>query len=112
MMNHKKDKTEEILNSLQQTKRAEPKPFLYTRVQAAIAAKNKEEQSIFSKLALLLQRPVFAFSLILLVLLVNAFCFFQSNLSSKYDTAIQPSTKVQEFAINVNSLYDLDNPDQ
>ena len=109
----KNQKIEEILNSLQLSEKATPRPYLLTRVNAAIADR-KSDNSFLGKIALLLQRPAFAISLVCVVLLVNAFFLFNAGQKStgNYDTAIQASSRVQEFAINVNSLYDLENSDQ
>lgn len=101
---------EKILNSLQGAEYAEPKPYLLTRVNAALAA--REKPALWSQVVLLLQKPAIAFSLVAIILLFNiGFLFLKNNQAGSSSALIQKTTGV-DFAINVNSIYDIENIDQ
>lgn len=59
--------TEEALNSLDGINRAEPRPFLYTR----LSARMQRPANIWERSARYLSRPVVAVACLLLVFLVN-----------------------------------------
>ena len=69
-MNKSKFNTEEILNSLDGIVRAEPKPFLFTRIQARMMQEEK-----LPELAVLrfITRPAFVLSLTLLFISINTY---------------------------------------
>ncbi len=109
-MRKNKPDIEKILNSLQGAEVAEPKPYLLTRVNAALAA--REKPALWSQLVLLLQKPAIAFSLVAIILIFNfSFLFLKNNQASSSSALIQKTNGV-DFAINVNSIYDIENIDQ
>lgn len=62
--------TEDILNSLEGIRRAEPSPFLFTRVQARLTREeSRPEITIFR----FVTRPAFAISFALVFLLINGY---------------------------------------
>jgi hypothetical protein len=69
-MNKSKFNTEEILNSLDGIAKAEPRPFLFTRIQAKMMQEEK-----LPELAVLrfITRPAFVLSLALLFISINAY---------------------------------------
>lgn len=64
---HLNEFTESTLNSLDGIQRAEPKPFLYTR----LSARMQRPANIWERSARYLSRPVVAVACLLLVFLVN-----------------------------------------
>jgi hypothetical protein len=62
--------TEDILNSLEGIRRAEPSPFLFTRVQARLM---KEESRPEITIFRFVTRPAFAISFALFFLLINGY---------------------------------------
>ena len=67
---------DEVLESLDGLQRAEPNPFLYTRVMARI---NREHDSTWEKIANLFSRPVVAFATIILFIAINAIVLFKNT---------------------------------
>lgn len=60
--------SEEIINSLDGASRAEPSPFLFTRIQSRL---NVEKNSIYTLFSRLLTHPTFAVGLAVLFILIN-----------------------------------------
>ena len=73
--------TEEIINSLEGIQRAEPPPFLYTRVYARLLARqNSTELTLFS----FVTRPAFVMAIALLIVLMNG--YFMANRNGMLNT--------------------------
>ncbi len=102
---------EKIINSLQGAAHAEPKPYLLTRINASLAT-TREKTGLWGQLVLLLQRPVVAFSLVAIILLFNIGFIFLKNNQEVGASALIQKTNGADFAINVNSIYDIENIDQ
>ena len=66
---------EEILKSFEGIKRAEPSPFLYTRIQAKM---DREETSIFASFLRLVASPTIALGITFLFLLINVMILMYS----------------------------------
>ena len=77
IMNTKRNKTEEILESLDGVSRAQAPDFFYTRLKARLE-KETGTGSYSPKRSWVL-RPIFVIASLCLVLLLNAFIFLQSN---------------------------------
>lgn len=86
-MNKSKFNTEEILSSLDGIVRAEPRPFLFTRIQGRMMQEEK-----MPELAVLrfITKPVFVLSLTLLFISINAYVFINKTGSSIGDEISQP----------------------
>ncbi len=67
--------SEEVLNSLEGIQKAEPMPFLYTRIQARMNRENNSTESLFFRF---IARPAFALSLALFFLIVNGYVLFST----------------------------------
>lgn len=101
------DKINRTLNSLEGMEAAEPKPFLLTRIHAALV--QKETPGIWYTLAAFLQRPAVAVTAVIILILLN-FALLNRNLAD-------PSTRFSkgnisasdDFAINVSGIYDVEN---
>lgn len=68
--------SEEIINSLDGIQRAEPLPFLYTRVHARLL---KKQDNVFLTAFSFITRPAFVMTLVMLILLVNGYIMFNRN---------------------------------
>ncbi|MEO7923403.1 MAG: hypothetical protein ABIR30_06975 [Chitinophagaceae bacterium] len=102
----KKDRIEEILNSLDSTPRAVAPDFFYTRLKARME-KNLGEPGNRSWVL----RPVFAFAALVVVLLINAAVILKGNSST--EATIGETDNIQsiaaEYRLNDNNaiLFDI-----
>ena len=105
-MNNEKNKTNEILNSLDGIRKATTPDFFYTRLKARM---EKGYEPVGKKQGVL--RPVFAFAALAVVLLINAAVIFKKEsgnevISNNDNDSIQ--SIAAEYRLNeVVSLYDL-----
>lgn len=105
-------KTEESLHSLDGLKRAQPKPFLLTRVMAAIHKQQETSQNVWSKAGAFISRPGIAFAGMVLIICINLSIFFISRNNSNRESIVQNNSLLKdEFAINASTIYDLENPE-
>jgi hypothetical protein len=74
---------EEILESLEGVQRAEPKPFLYTRISARMA---KQETSGFGLMFKVITAPAFSLGIAILFILINGY-FMMKSTDSSIDTS-------------------------
>ena len=65
--------TEEIINSLDGIQRAEPAPFLYTRVHARLL---RNERSTVFTIFRYITKPSFVMAVVMLIILVNGFIMY------------------------------------
>ena len=98
----------ETLESLDGIQRAEPKPFLFTRVMVRM---NQDQDSVWEKLASLISKPAIAFASVLLFITINLFVLFRD--SENATSVPQESTLIagNEFDLSVTTFYDI-NPEQ
>ena len=103
-------KIEEMMQSVDGIRRASPRPFLFTRLEARM---QNDKKNIWSRLSSFVARPVIAFSCICLVLLLNAMVIFLSN-SSGNVTAQQGTelTTTDEYSQVSYNIYDFENAKQ
>lgn len=78
----KKFELEEIIESLNGAQRAEPMPFLYTRIEARMA---KEESSGFSYAFRIITAPAFSLAIAILFIIINGY-FMVKNTEQQIDT--------------------------
>ncbi len=99
---------EEIINSLDGIKKAEPSPFLYTRIQSRL---NEERSSSFFVIVRLLTRPVLAVTLALIFILVNGYILASRIIQrSPMDHVSQPLAA--EYVQHVINPYEInENPE-
>lgn len=95
--------TEEVLNSLEGIQRAEPMPFLFTRIQARM---NKDDQSVESLFFRLISRPLFALSLGLFFLIINGYVLF-STLENGQNGDDAGNLIAAEYVQHVNNPYEI-----
>ena len=98
---------EESLNSMDDVKRAEAKPFLFTRINARM---NKGTESVWEKAGWFITRPAVALAVVCLVLIINATAIFYNKAETQVattDVAVQNTA--DEFSYTVAGFYDSEN---
>jgi hypothetical protein len=109
-MNQEKNITkliEEALGSVDNIKRAEPKPFLLTRIHARMS---KGSDSVWEKAGWFIARPAVAFAGLCLIVLINTMVIMVSKPSEPTAKAEQPAqTQGDEFSYSVATIYDFEN---
>ena len=102
----------ETIDGFDGAKRAEPKPFLLTRVMASINNRVSVQNS-WTKLGAFISRPGIAITGLLLVMLLNVTIFFTSKSNTdRSDIGQNNASAKDEFAINAATIYDIENPEQ
>lgn len=95
-------KIEEIINSLDGLKRAEPSPFLFTRIQAKMI---KEEESTSMSFLRFITKPAFAMGIAILLIGINGYLIYGDS-----STEISPSDFSQplaaEYVQHTNNPYE------
>ena len=98
---------EDALNSVDDIKRAEPRPFLLTRINARM---NKAKESVWEKAGWFIGRPVVAFTGLCMILLINTMVVMFNNSSTADTITDQVSqTAADEFSYTVATIYDNEN---
>lgn len=100
--NHINQKIASTLQSIDEIKRAEPAPFLMTRINAAMA-KTPQRESIWATIGFWLSRPAIAVSLVMIFLALNMLGIFV-NKAQGNDTP--GNTGAYEYLANVSSNYE------
>ena len=98
---------EEALSSVDDVKRAAPKPFLLTRINARM---RKETESAWEKTGWFIARPAVAFTGICMIVLLNIMVVMFNKTSDAATVAEQTvQTQADEFSYTVATIYDNDN---
>jgi hypothetical protein len=98
---------EEALNSVDDVKRAETKPYLFTRINARM---NKGVESVWEKAGWFITRPVVALTGICLVVLINATAIFYNKTATQVTTTdVAVQNTADEFSYTVAGIYDSEN---
>lgn len=106
MDKNRNTRIEEILNSLDNTQRAEAPDFFYTRLKARMESEllAKPRKSVFF-------RPAYILGALFLVLAVNAAVILKGNTSNNIETASSDTDVMQsiasEYRINMNLTYEI-----
>ncbi len=102
------NKIEEVLNSLDGAERAVPRPFLLTRINARL--QQKVPVNFWGAAFAFISRPLVAGIGLLLFLMVNVIIISRNKNTAGSNIVIQNTNTAQyEFAINVASIYDIEN---
>jgi len=109
MKHDKQNRVEQVLNAWDGAKRAEAPAFFYTRLRARMDAEQTGDQTVKSWIF----KPAFVVASLVLVIIINAFIYFQndnstndnSTISSSYDESAQSITA--EFFSSDNILEDI-----
>jgi hypothetical protein len=104
-------RVEQTLDSLDGIRRAEPTPFLYTRVRARL---EREQKNAWEKLASILARPVVAFASLFVIIGINAFILFNDAPPAGSVNGTAASTNngnavVEDYFILAANNYDYEN---
>ena len=99
------------IESLDGATRATPKPFLLTRILATV---NKQETitNRWSAILAFISRPGFVIAALSFVLTINFIAFRMNKNDSGNTVVIQTNTAIaDEFAGNINNIYEFENTD-
>lgn len=107
-------KVQELLSSLDGIKRAEPKPFFYTRL---IGRLQQEKRTIWESIGSFLARPVVAVASLCFILVLNGFILFRQDEDTNLATQFTSSNEVgaateNEYILASSSSFDYENLDQ
>jgi hypothetical protein len=95
--------SEEIINSLEGIERAQPTPFLYTRVHARLIKIQHSPEINFFKFV---TRPAFVLGVVLLIVFMNG--YFMMNRTNLFNTQEEVSQSLAvEYGQNTPNPYDL-----
>jgi hypothetical protein len=98
---------EEALNSVDDAQRAEPQPFLLTRIHARM---NKGTESVWEKVSWFISRPAVAFTGLCMILLLNVMVVVYNKTTDSTNVAEQTAqTPADDFSYTVVTIYDNDN---
>lgn len=102
---------EETLESLGGIQRAEPTPFLYTRIRARL---EREEKNTWEKLAAILAKPAVAFAGLFVIVGLNAFLLFNNAPASgaangSVATSSNGNAVADDYFILAANNYDYEN---
>ncbi len=106
MKQNEQNRVEQVLNAWDGAKRAEVPAFFYTRLKARMDAQQTVDETPKSWVF----RPVFVVASLVLVIIINAFIYFQndnSTISSSYDESIQTIAAEFNLSDNNNLLEDI-----
>jgi hypothetical protein len=98
---------EEALNSVDDAQRAEPRPFLLTRIHARM---NKGAESVWEKAGWFITRPAVAFTGLCMIVLLNVMVVIFNKTPDSATIADQTAqTQADEFSYTAVTIYDNDN---
>jgi hypothetical protein len=106
MKQDKQNRIEQVLNAWDGAKRAEAPAYFYTRLKARMLNQQSGDETAKSWLL----RPAFVVASLVLVIIINAFIYFQndnSTISSSYDESIQTIAAEFNLSDNNNLLEDI-----
>lgn len=97
-----------VLESLDGIQRATPQPYFYTRLRTRIS----REEGSWGTIARIISRPLFALSMIAVVLFVNAWILLKDGRAIPQPAnAFQVATDLpEEYNVAVTSFYDYETP--
>lgn len=97
------NRIEEILNSLDGMQKAQPAPFFYTRLQASLS---RTERNIWEQATYFVSRPVIAFSMLSLVILLNLTVLLKQNQATTAASDQTYQSVYEDFSLASNDFYD------
>ena len=108
MSNNINTKINQAMISLDGLEKASAKPFLLTRINAALSKTGNE--TIWSSIAFYLRKPMVAGLAIILVLTINILAINNRNKFLERESITKSITPQKyDFAINVSVMYDIEN---
>lgn len=109
MNDHTNKKIEDAMASIDGITPAEPKPFLLTRLNAAIRKSATADRTVWGSIAAVIKKPVVAFAALAVVVFVNAVAISNNSASGKQGVTARSTNTKYDFAVNVGSIYDTEN---
>ena len=97
---------EEALSSVDDAQRAEPKPYLLTRINARI---NKGTASVWEKTGRLITRPAVAFTGLCMIVLLNVLVVMNKTSHSTTIAEQTAQTQADDLSYTASTIYDIDN---
>jgi hypothetical protein len=95
------------LDSLDGIQRATPGPYFFTRLKARMA----KRENGWSGITGFISKPVYALSMICVVLAINTWILFDTDSSVSQKNAAQVATELpEEYNLAVNTFYNYDTP--
>lgn len=107
MMNRSENKIDEILNSLDGIKRAEARPFMYTRVMARL--QEDDVKSIWGRTVAFIARPVVALACLTAVIATNVIFVINSEKSDTEVSVAVTNSVSEDFLQNDNMVLAVNN---
>jgi hypothetical protein len=99
---------DDTMGSLDNMRRAEANPFIFTRIQARL----QQSRSGLERVIILTGKPAFAFLVLVIVLVTNMVVMLKGSADASAPTQEQTQFAVaDEYDLNVPSLYDYENPE-
>ena len=98
--------TDEALNSLDGTSRANVKPYLLTRINARL---NKMKESSWERAGRFIARPAIAFTGLCLVIGINAMIIAFDHSTPESTVTAEQQLTTDDFSTTVATLYDTEN---
>lgn len=96
---------EETLGSLDGLQKAEPNPFLFTRVMARL---QQDENNAWEKITSFITRPAVVVAMIILFIVINALVIVQASGNDSAPLSDEPVLMAgNDYGLTVSSLYDL-----
>jgi len=100
-------KVDDIMQSIDGIKRASPRPFLFTRLEARM----ENEKNIWATLSSFVAKPVVALICICFIVIINAMVIFMAN--SPSDSLTQQGNELaaaDEYSQVSTAFYEFENP--
>ena len=98
---------EDALNSVDDSVRATPKPYLLTRINARL---NKANESVWEKAGWYIGRPAVAFTGLCMLILINVMVVIFNGQSTPVAATEQTAqSQADEFSYTVATIYDTEN---
>jgi hypothetical protein len=95
---------EEALNCVDNAERAEPRPFLLTRIHARM---NRTTESVWEKAGRFITRPAVAFTGLCMIVLLNVMVVMYNKIPDSTNVADQTAqTQADEFSYTAVTIYD------
>lgn len=97
---------EAALQSLDGAGRAEPRPFLLTRIHARL---NSDKETGWDRLLSFAARPAFVVTLLFVVLLVNGVAVALRSFNNDNNPVTEQYAVNDDFSTSVTKVYDIEN---
>ena len=109
MSDHINKRIEDALASIDGITPAEPKPFLLTRLNAAIRKNASADRTVWGSIAAVIKKPAIAVAALAVVIFVNAVAISTNSAVGKQSVATRTAGTKYDFTISVASIYDTEN---